>query len=151
MRMLRKLLLIMKFDRKTNLLFMEAYLTLGWARIQLLFPFAKIAPKLGTTSEETSELLNKQNTVTIKHITSALSISSRYTLWDSKCLVRAIAGMKMLERRKIDSTIYMGTSKDESGNLIAHAWLRSGPFYVSGDDVMHRFTVVEKFAKVVAK
>ena len=29
-----------------------------------------------------------------------------------------------------------------NGELIAHAWLRSGPFYITGAEVMERFTVV---------
>ena len=31
--------------------------------------------------------------------------------------------------------------------MIAHAWLRSGPFYISGSEGMERFAVVAKFAK----
>ena len=73
---------------------------------------------------------------------------SRYTFWESECLVKAMAGMKMLERRGIESTLYLGTAKDETG-LIAHAWLRSGTFYVSGAEVMERFTVVAQFAKEI--
>ena len=34
-----------------------------------------------------------------------------------------------------------------SGELIAHAWLRSGPFYITGADGKEKFTVVSKFAK----
>lgn len=75
---------------------------------------------------------------------------SKYTLWESQCLVKAIAGMMMLERRGIDSTIYLGTTRDEDGKMIAHAWLRSGPFYVSGSEGMKQFTVVGMFAKRVS-
>ena len=46
--------------------------------------------------------------------------------------------MKMLEKRNIESTLYLGIAKDEKGELIAHAWLRSGPFYVSGAEVMEQ-------------
>ena len=38
----------------------------------------------------------------------------------------------MLERRKIESTLYLGTAKDEDGKMVAHAWLRSGPFTLLG-------------------
>ena len=31
------------------------------------------------------------------------------------------------------------------GRLIAHAWLRSGPFYVTGAEEMGMFTVVAAF------
>jgi hypothetical protein len=134
--------------RKTVLLFAEAYLFLGMARLWLLFPFARIAHLLGAISQETP--LDHPGTDTaaaIKHITSAVNTMSRYTLWESKCLVRAIAGMKMLKRRNIESTLYLGTAKDEAGGLIAHAWLRSGPYYITGQDVMSKFVVVERFAK----
>ena len=53
----------------------------------------------------------------------------------------------MLEKRGIESTLYLGTAKDESGELIAHAWLRSGPYFVTGAEGMEKFTVVGKFAK----
>ena len=67
---------------------------------------------------------------------------------ESECLVKAIAGMKMLEKRNIESTMYLGVAKDEKG-LSAHAWLRSGWLYVSGSEGMEKFTVVEKFAKFI--
>ena len=57
--------------------------------------------------------------------------------------------MKMLERRKIESTLYLGTGKDEDGSFAAHAWLRSGPYYVTGANGMERYTVVGKFAKII--
>lgn len=53
---------------------------------------------------------------------------SRYTFWESQCLVKAIAGMKNARKRHIESTLYLGTAKDNHGELIAHAWLRSGSF-----------------------
>lgn len=71
---------------------------------------------------------------------------SRYTFWESQCLVKSIAGQKMLKWRQIDSTLYLGAAKDQDGNFIAHSWLRSGPFYVSGSKGMEQFTVVAKFA-----
>ena len=149
MRTIRRIRLLLTFDKTTVLLFAEAFLMLGWARIMMLFKFAKIAPTLGLKSRETAEDYRKDDIRPIKNITSAIHVVSRYTPWDSKCLVRAIAGMKMLERRRINSTLYLGTAKDENGRMIAHAWLRSGPFYISGADVMNRFVIVEKFAKEV--
>ncbi|MDQ0194101.1 lasso peptide biosynthesis B2 protein [Paenibacillus wynnii] len=149
MRTLRRLRLLLTFDRTTVILFAEAFLMLGWARILMFLKFAKIAHQLGQKSQETPEEFRNDDIRPIKNISSAIHIVSKYTPWDSKCLVKAIAGMKMLERRHINSTLYLGTAKDENGSMIAHAWLRSGPFYISGADVMNRFVVVEKFAKEV--
>ena len=85
----------------------------------------------------------------LSQISSALYLMSRYTFWESQCLVKALAAMKMLEKRKVDSTLYLGTARDEDGKMVAHAWLRSGSFYVTGSEGMERYTVVGKFAKTV--
>lgn len=97
--------------------------------------------------EETSFSLNPLNIETIQNISHSLHIMSRYTWWESKCLVMAIAAMKMLERRQIESTLYLGTARDEKGKMIAHAWLRSGSYYITGANEIERYTIVAKFAK----
>lgn len=132
----------------TKLLFMEAFFYLGWARLLKALPFAKVAPSLGIRMMETDLAPNPAQRNVIKHISQAIQVMSRYTWWESMCLVKAIAGMKMLERRGIESTLYLGTARDESGSMIAHAWLRSGPYYISGYEEMERFTVVAKFGNV---
>ena len=144
---IRKIKALLGLDRQTLLLYIEAFFFLGLARIQLYRPFAKVAPSLGIRMEVTGERcddLSKRRQ--IKQIAGAVDVMSRYTLWESKCLVRAIANMRMLARRGIESTLYLGTGKDKQGKLIAHAWLRSGPIYLSGADVMKDFIVVETFA-----
>jgi hypothetical protein len=130
-----------------QMLFLEAFFTLGWARIIKSWRFSKIAPSLGEQMDETSFISDVNNKDTIKNVSLAINLMSRYTFWESMCLVKAIAAMKMLEKRGIESTIYFGTAKDEAGKLIAHAWLRSGSFFITGFDVMEKFTVVNKFAK----
>ena len=95
-------------------------------------------------------VLDQENEPLILAISCAVNRMSHHTLWESKCLVTAIACMKMLERRGIESTLYMGTNKDQSDKMVAHAWLRSGPLYLTGMDVMEGFTVVGIFGKTVA-
>lgn len=135
----------------TKMLLIEAFLFLGWARILKFFPFSKISPYLGEHMVETSYQYVEANKKQLKNISNAIHIMSKYTFWESKCLVKAIAAMKMLERRKIESTLYLGTSRDKDGKMIAHAWLRSGPNYVSGFEGMEKFTVVGIFAKQISK
>lgn len=145
--MIRKIKIFFSLDIPTMFLLIEAYFYLLWARILKLVPFSKVAPSLGTQMEETTFIPNQSNKATLRKISQAIQIMSRYTFWESQCLVKAIAGMKMLEKRRIESTLYLGTAKDENGKLIAHAWLRSGPFYISGLEGMEKFTIVSKFAK----
>ncbi|TFE22630.1 lasso peptide biosynthesis B2 protein [Cohnella luojiensis] len=133
-------------DMGMLLLMMETFLYLAWARFLVWLPFAKIAPSLGSSMKETPHISNQQEPI-LKKLSIALHMMSRHTLWDSKCLVRAIAAMKMLDRRLIDSTLYLGTAKDVNGEMIAHAWLRSGTYYLTGAEEMRKFTVVGKFAK----
>ena len=137
----------LRLNFKTKLLLIEAFLHLGRARYLKSISFSKVAPSLGEQMKETSYNSNSSNKEVLASISRAIHIMSRYTFWESQCLVKAMAGMKMLEKRNIDSTLYLGTAKGENGELIAHAWLRSGPFYITGAEVMDRFTVVSKFAK----
>jgi len=46
----------------------------------------------------------------------------------------------------ISSTLYIGVGKDEERKLTAHAWLRCGPFIVTGKEEMKRFTPVAFFS-----
>ncbi|NOV00219.1 lasso peptide biosynthesis B2 protein [Paenibacillus sp. LMG 31457] len=123
---------------------------LGWARFLLFIPFSKVAPSLGAQMEETTNAQTQMNTATLLRIHDAIQVMSRHTFWESKCLVKAIAALKMLERRQIESTLYLGTGRDESGKMVAHAWLRSGPYYITGADGMERYAVVGKFAKYIS-
>ncbi|RDW20418.1 lasso peptide biosynthesis B2 protein [Oceanobacillus chungangensis] len=144
---LNKLKTFLSFNRQTKMLLFESYIYLGFARILKGLPFSRVAPTLGDQMTETAYTSHSLDRETLSRIKQAIHIMSRYTFWESQCLVKAIAAMKMLERRQIESTLYLGTAKDEKGKFIAHAWLRSGPFYVTGSEVMERFTVVNKFAK----
>ncbi len=148
MHSLRRLKLLVSQEKQTLLLLLEAYYYLGYARLLIRsMPFSKIAPKLGECMQETQRDKNQAGRIALRRISHAIAIMSRYTPWESKCLVKAIAAMKMLERRQMESTLYLGTAKDENSKMIAHAWLRSGRFYVTGAEGMERFTVVSKFAK----
>ncbi|QEQ18432.1 lasso peptide biosynthesis B2 protein [Bacillus sp. BS98] len=147
MNIVKRLRVFLLLNMETKLLFLEAFIFLGWARVIKSITFSKVAPSLGDYMNETSVAQIQQHEDTLKEVSEAISIMSRYTFWESQCLVKAIAGMKMLEKRDIESTLYLGTAKDNSGALIAHAWLRSGSFYVTGSEGMEKFTVVGSFAK----
>ncbi|NBC69884.1 lasso peptide biosynthesis B2 protein [Paenibacillus sacheonensis] len=129
-----------------RLLLIEAFFYIGWASILKALPFRRIAPALGQQQVETSFGPNGARETELIKIARALHMVSRHTWWPSQCLVMAIAGMKMLGRRKIESTLYMGTAKGASG-MKAHAWLRSGRLYLTGADEMKHYTVVAMFGK----
>ncbi|WP_426870050.1 lasso peptide biosynthesis B2 protein [Jeotgalibacillus proteolyticus] len=126
---------------------LETYVHLAKARIAKTKPFSEIAPSLGDHMEETSFEPEPANKRVLASVSQSVNLMSKYTFWESQCLVKAIAAMRMLEKRKIESTLYLGTGRDEHGKLAAHAWLRSGPYYITGSEGMEKYTVVGKFAK----
>lgn len=65
------------------------------------------------------------------------------TAWESKCLVRALTAQKLLKKKGIQSTMYLGCSM-ENGKMTAHAWLRCGKLYVTGGDGTG-YSIVDKF------
>ena len=146
---MKKLRTFLSLNKQTKKLFIESYFYLAWARILKILPFSKMSSSLGEQMKETTFNITEENRKILSDVSQSIYRMSRYTFWESECLVKAIAAMKMLERRQIESTLYLGTAKDKSGKLVAHAWLRSGPYYITGKETMDLFTVVSKFAKHV--
>jgi hypothetical protein len=143
---LRKIKLFLSLDNDFKWMFFETMILLGWGRLLKLVPFSKIAPKLGEQMTETPyDNLNGSQKV-VRQISQMIQIVSKYVFWESECLVKALAARSMLKRRGLESTLYLGTWIDENGKLVAHAWLRSGPFYITGAEQIERFTTVACFA-----
>ena len=109
-------------------LVLEAWFYLAASRAALLgIPFRLIARHLGrqlapgdmTGSSASASLVARR-------VGSAVERMARHTPWNSTCLTQTIAGKFMLRRRGVSSQLYLGTRKDESGQLLAHSWLLVG-------------------------
>lgn len=138
----------LKLSWSEKILIIEAFFLTGIIRFAIVFvAFNKLAKIFGNVNEESIEIVNDAEKETIKKVGWAVNIVSRHTLWESKCLVKALTGQIMLRNRKLGSTLYLGVAKDEDKRLIAHAWLRSGTVILLGDDVKREFTMVAKFAR----
>ena len=59
-----------------------------------------------------------------------------------KCFEEAIAGKKVLINYDIKATLYLGVAKEGEQNLKAHAWLKSGEVFVTGERGYSNYTVV---------
>jgi len=134
------------FPRRDKLLFFEAWLRLGLARFLVLaLPFPKLAAGWGAPMFETLREPPRDGTF-VERVKWAVEIASRYTPWKSNCLPQAITGKRMLQRRGLRSTLYLGLTRDPAGKVTAHAWLRCGNVYVTGGRGL-QFTVVGSFAE----
>lgn len=118
----------------------EAIWLTGWYRFQVLYrPFSQLSPKIGSVGAETP--FDTQNPPQVMQVRKIVRAVSKRMPWTCNCMVRALTMKKMLSRRAIASTLYMGVALNETGNMEAHAWLRCGNEYISGKTGMERFTV----------
>lgn len=145
--LIRKVKSFIRIKWKDKIFFFRAFFLSGIARIViLLIPFRVVKKFLGEPKTESAYHVKVEEYRTAKKIAWAVNIASKYTPWESKCLVKAITAQKMLKVYKIYSTIYLGINKDEKNNIGAHAWLRCGSMYVTGGYEKENFKEVAKFS-----
>ncbi len=100
---------------------------------------------MGIRGEESKEKETEENYRYAYHVAYAVSRVCNRTAWESKCLVRALCAQRLLHKKGIESTLYLGCGKEE-GKLVAHAWLRCGEVYVTGGNGAE-YATVDKFRK----
>lgn len=135
-----------------KLMIIEAFFLTGIIRFCILFvPFSKLGKLSGKYNEESVYRLHDKEIFIGNKVGYIVYLVSKYTPWESKCLVKALTAQTLLRRRKITSTVYLGVAKDQNKKLIAHAWLRCGENIITGDDERYGFTMVAKFANHTRK
>lgn len=144
-RCLRKL--IFKFSMENKLLFIEAFVLTGIMRFRILrVPFNKLKKQLGKHNQESIEDISVEDYRTASKIRNAVVNTSKYTPWESLCLVQSMTVQRMLNKRNISSTLYLGVNKDGNDKMAAHSWIRCGKMYVTGGDGSS-YATVAKFCK----
>ena len=143
---------IAKFFRRSRsdrALFCEALLALAWAKLQVhTVPFRRLAPDLGRTQAETSPAIPPGERATAVRISWAVQTAARYVPLGFVCLPQAIAAQRLLRRRGIASTLYLGVAPDRENRaaIAAHAWLRAGDKIVTGEHEAARHRQLASFA-----
>lgn len=116
-----------------KVLFLEAVFFLFASKIFLFLPFrfcTKILIPLSSFDESADILL-------IKRVSSAVSRANQFAFWKNICLVKSFAARMMLQRRKIGSLLSLGLQIKNGKELVAHAWLKSGEYYVTPKGKTH--------------
>lgn len=143
----RKTKTFIKFDNKYKFMLLEAFILSGiYKMIILIIPSKKMKRYFGTYNCESSENIENENYKIIRKVGCAVKCVSDFTPWESKCLVQALTAQRMLKRRKIFSTVYLGVTKEGDNKINAHAWLRSGRIFVTGGNNRYMFTQIAKFS-----
>lgn len=141
-----------RLSLKMKLLCVIAYFLMGIIRLGIIvFPFKYIAPILGEKNKSSLAEVERSVLVHASKISFAVETMSRFTPWESKCLVRAITAQLLLRVVRTPSTLYLGMSRDSSNKLIAHAWLRCGEFIMTGASESKNFKSVAQFASLMSR
>ena len=124
----------------------------GWlalARLAiLLVRFPALSRRLGVPMHESTTDDDERHKPALRRIRWAIGAVSRRAPWRCKCLEQAVAAKVMLRRRGMESTLYLGVARENSGASVqAHAWLRCGSYYVTGGEDRARYAVVSTFAE----
>lgn len=86
------------------------------------------------------------NSELAKQIGWAVRAASAYTPWSSSCLVQVIAAQKMLRERGIGGVIYLGTARGDAAGFKAHAWLKHGETFITGEAGHEQYQVLTTFS-----
>lgn len=123
----------------------EAWLFCMYYRVIVFsVPMKYLEKTFGTRDEESAVEGTKRDYYWAVRVSRVVNRIADKTPWESKCLVRALAAQRILKRRNVSTTLYLGVGKDDNMKMIAHAWLRCGLFYVTGG-TGEEYAMVAKF------
>lgn len=138
------------FSRKPineKLIYFEAALRLTYSRLSTrIISFRTIARGLGMPMVESPFEEEPDAHDIVNVLPRSIDTLSRFLPFECKCLVQAIAAKKMLDRRHVKCTFYLGVKKGDGDLFAAHAWVRVGEKIVTGDTQVDEYTVVSMFS-----
>ncbi len=94
-------------------------------------PMKYLKKSFGIEGEESPTEGTREEYRYARMIGEYVNRSANNTPWESKCLVRALTAQKLLKKKGIPTTMYLGV-KTEDEKMVAHAWIRTGQLYVTG-------------------
>ena len=132
-----KLLYNFIFGTKRRRLTIKAVFLAAIARFRIFFySGSKLHRYLGergseTEEDEIEEVASKRD---IFYVSDKVARVAHRVPWESKCLVQAMVAQRLLKGYGLRSTLYLGVGRDNEndGKMIAHAWVRCGPYHVCG-------------------
>ena len=129
---------------------LEALFWLGIMRIAILtVPFRRIIEYYQLTQGEATTTPTADDIAHADLVGWAVRSAASRTPWQSACLVQSLAAMRMLRRRGIHGTLYLGVAKNEDNSaepIAAHSWLCCDTSTLTGAFADNRFTVIARFS-----
>jgi hypothetical protein len=120
-------------------LVVEASASMLAARLILLLPFPRVAPRLGEfvapvdpRVAQRAAATTPEQAATARAIGWAVKSAAPFMPFRSVCLQQAMAAQAMLRRRGIASVMHFGASPNDRRTIEAHAWLAAAGVKVTG-------------------
>ncbi|MEM0991092.1 MAG: lasso peptide biosynthesis B2 protein [Pseudomonadota bacterium] len=135
---------------RRKLLAFEALWELTRARLDTMRPAAHYTRALGAQGTEAPEASRAQRATgyEVGHVVGRVADVVPFR---AVCLQQAIAVSRMLRRRQVPATVYLGLSLSAddgkvAGKRDAHAWVKTGHHVIAGRTDVNRFAVVGTFS-----
>ena len=139
-RQIKKYYSIDKTERK---ILNRTFLWLIYAFVLVrLIPLKWFNSVLGKFRKETEVNLNNKQLQLIHMVKKNIKRAKKRLPWEVKCFEEAITAKKLLETLNIKSTLFLGITRGNEKDLKAHAWLKSGDLFISGESGYFNFVVV---------
>ena len=129
-----KLGTFLALDRRDCIATLEALSALAAAQALVrMVPPRKWRDRFGPSNPvAVSGALAKDQLEPVRRVRFAIARAARNLPTDPNCLPQALAARRMLERRGIESSLFIGAERAEDGTAHFHAWLKVGPEWVTG-------------------
>lgn len=128
-----------------KLFYYGCFISVKCSLVTLYLPIRSYAIRLGEKDKESPLILPENQFDDFEKVIRTIARVNRYTPWKKTCFSKAFTAKILLSRYNISSTLYLGVGKNDSNNLIAHAWLRCGDKIISGNEQMSKYTPVSFF------
>jgi hypothetical protein len=138
-------------DQQHKTLFIQAYFLLAYLRVAMIRrPFKKLVRDLELHRDPVQLMeLSAEDRVTADAVGWAVRTAANFTPWESACLVQVLVAQKMLRSRNIPGAFYLGATtglEEGDGDMAAHAWLKCGTQFITGEQGHQQYTVVSCFS-----
>ncbi len=112
-----------------------------------LVPFRRWSGHLGMPTEPAGEATRTEHVELLREVARAVDRVNRAAGGRFTCLMQAVTGKLMLNRRRIGNTLVLGVRtvpRERGVEIAAHAWLSSGAIIVLGGEGHTQYTVVSR-------
>lgn len=141
--MFRKIKKYYSIDQTERKILNRTFFWLIYAFILVRFiPLRWFSSSLGEFNKRAEVKTDERQIQLINLFRKNLKRLKKVLPWQVKCFEEAIAGKKVLINYDIRTTLYLGVTKEGEQNLKAHAWLKSGDQFITGERGYKNYTVV---------